>query len=105
LSAARQPRKPHHCSQLKDVLFPSLDLVDLPELSRQRLATSDVLGANEVNRYLDAVRRVSYLQGVSDAARRAEVAEANLMCTTCWNEDGLPRHLIDSVAFDAMLLK
>ena len=55
LTDARQPGEPHHASQLQNVFFPGHRLVLLSKFPRQRLATADVLRADEVASHFDGI--------------------------------------------------
>lgn len=61
LAAARQPREPHHCAQLQNILFPRHRLVLLPEFLGKGLAALNILGADEVGGHFDAIGEVADL--------------------------------------------
>lgn len=61
LSRARHPRIPHHRLQLEHVLLPHPLQVLRAKLLCQTCTSLDILRADKVGRYLDAVRQIAHL--------------------------------------------
>jgi len=61
-SAEVEPTKPQHRGELKHVLFPRLRRILFSKFARKDGATFDVLRADEITGYLDAVGQIDDLR-------------------------------------------